>query len=60
MAGREILVAEDEIKIAEILKDYLVRAGYRRGQDEVLRQVLTEGARRRSEAASPPADGEEK
>ena len=28
MAGREILVAEDEIKIAEILKDYLVRAGY--------------------------------
>jgi two-component system response regulator BaeR len=29
MAGREILVAEDEIKIAAILKDYLVKAGYR-------------------------------
>ncbi|MEW6658750.1 MAG: response regulator [Thermodesulfobacteriota bacterium] len=29
MAGREILVAEDEIKIAEILQDYLVKAGYR-------------------------------
>ncbi len=29
MYGREILVAEDEIKIAEILKDYLERAGYR-------------------------------
>jgi two-component system response regulator BaeR len=28
MAGREILIAEDEIKIAEILKDYLVKAGY--------------------------------
>ncbi len=28
MHGREILVAEDEIKIAEILKDYLVSAGY--------------------------------
>jgi two-component system response regulator BaeR len=29
MAGREILVAEDEIKIAAILKDYLVKAWYR-------------------------------
>jgi two-component system response regulator BaeR len=28
MAGREILIAEDEIKIAEILQDYLVKAGY--------------------------------
>jgi two-component system response regulator BaeR len=29
MVGEEILVAEDEIKIAEILQDYLVQAGYR-------------------------------
>jgi two-component system response regulator BaeR len=29
MVGREILVAEDEIKIAGILQDYLERAGYR-------------------------------
>jgi two-component system response regulator BaeR len=29
MMGREILVVEDEIKIAEILQDYLVKAGYR-------------------------------
>ena len=29
MVGRDILVAEDEIKIAGILKDYLVKAGYR-------------------------------
>jgi len=29
MTGRDILVVEDEIKIVEILKDYLVRAGYR-------------------------------
>ncbi len=27
--SRDILVVEDEIKIAEILKDYLVSAGYR-------------------------------
>jgi two-component system response regulator BaeR len=29
MAGQDILVVEDEIKIAGILQDYLVRAGYR-------------------------------
>jgi two-component system response regulator BaeR len=29
MAGLDILVVEDEIKIAGILQDYLVRAGYR-------------------------------
>jgi two-component system response regulator BaeR len=29
MVGRDILVVEDEIKIAEALKDYLVRAGYK-------------------------------
>lgn len=29
MIGRNILVVEDEIKIAEILQDYLVQAGYR-------------------------------
>jgi two-component system, OmpR family, response regulator BaeR len=29
MIGREILIVEDEIKIAEILKDYLAKAGYR-------------------------------
>jgi two-component system response regulator BaeR len=29
MAGRDILVAEDEVKIAGILQDYLARAGYR-------------------------------
>jgi two-component system response regulator BaeR len=29
MVGRDILVAEDEIKIAGILQDYLVKAGYR-------------------------------
>ena len=29
MMGREILVVEDEIKIAGILQDYLVKAGYR-------------------------------
>jgi two-component system response regulator BaeR len=28
MVGRDILVVEDEIKIAGILKDYLIRAGY--------------------------------
>ena len=27
--SRDILVVEDEIKITEILKDYLVSAGYR-------------------------------
>jgi len=29
MVGRDILVVEDEVKIAEILKDYLVKAGHR-------------------------------
>ena len=29
MAGQDILVVEDEIKIAGILQDYLVKAGYR-------------------------------
>jgi two-component system, OmpR family, response regulator BaeR len=29
MMGREILVVEDEIKVAGILQDYLVKAGYR-------------------------------
>ncbi len=29
MADGEILIAEDEIKIAEVLQDYLVQAGYR-------------------------------
>jgi two-component system response regulator BaeR len=29
MKGRDILVAEDEVKIAEVLKDYLSKAGYR-------------------------------
>jgi two-component system, OmpR family, response regulator BaeR len=29
MVGRDILVVEDEIKIVGILKDYLIRAGYR-------------------------------
>jgi len=29
MIGGEILVVEDEVKIAEILKDYLIGAGYR-------------------------------
>jgi len=29
MIGRDILVAEDEVKIAGILQDYLARAGYR-------------------------------
>ena len=29
MDGRDILVVEDEIKIADILKDYLVKAGYK-------------------------------
>jgi two-component system, OmpR family, response regulator BaeR len=29
MVGRDILVAEDEVKIAEILQDYLKKAGYR-------------------------------
>jgi DNA-binding response OmpR family regulator len=29
MLGRDILVVEDEIKIAAILKDYLAKAGYR-------------------------------
>ncbi|MCE5337022.1 MAG: response regulator [Desulfobacteraceae bacterium] len=28
MVGRDILVVEDEVKITEILRDYLVRAGY--------------------------------
>lgn len=43
MAGREILIVEDEPKIVEILKDYLLGAGFRvssldRG-DEVIPQV---------------------
>jgi two-component system response regulator BaeR len=43
MAGREILIVEDEPKIVEILKDYLVAAGFRvscldRG-NEVVSQV---------------------
>ncbi len=29
MEGREILIVEDEVKIAGILRDYLVKAGYR-------------------------------
>jgi two-component system, OmpR family, response regulator BaeR len=28
MPGQEVLIVEDEIKIAEILRDYLVKAGY--------------------------------
>jgi DNA-binding response OmpR family regulator len=29
MIVRDILIVEDEIKISEILKDYLIQAGYR-------------------------------
>ncbi len=29
MIGQDILVAEDEVKIAGILQDYLTKAGYR-------------------------------
>lgn len=29
MSGRDILIVEDELKIVEILKDYLVKAGHR-------------------------------
>lgn len=29
MIGQDILVAEDEVKIAGILRDYLTKVGYR-------------------------------